>query len=203
MMRPCVKPNGCMYAEGVHSSFAGWSWVPGFAAKPLLMLRQLLFPTTVWPLCGQPEEASKCKCPLRWLTSLASAARLPSPCLLLGTLQATLPSPCRPLACRVSWGRACPLLHIVLLSLTTEAVQNILQSWEMSSLPLPVCFSALSDSCGSWKCSALCRRISYLCTWVIQLECPLRSPPVAQEDSTCFGLDSVQEQSQIPMCSVC
>ena len=83
------------------------------------------------------------------LTSLGSAVHLPSPCLLLGMLQAALPSPSRPPACSLPRAERVLLLQTILLRLVTEAVENILWGWETSFLPPPVCFSALSDSRGS------------------------------------------------------
>lgn len=56
----------------------------------------------------QPAEASKCKCPTMLLTFFGSAVHLPSPCLLLGMLQAALPNPSGPPTCRLPWGRVCP-----------------------------------------------------------------------------------------------
>lgn len=140
--------------------------------------------------------------PPKLLTSLGSAVHLFCPCLFLEMLQAALPSLSRPPACRLPQGRACPSAPI-LLSFATEAVANILWGWEMSSLPPPVCLSALTGSCGSRECSALCSRISYVRTWATQLEHPPGSPCVAQEASTRSVHESLQVQSQTPVHGVC
>lgn len=63
-------------------------------------------------------------------------------------------------------------------------------------------FCALSDSCGSWKRSALCNRISHLRTCMTQLECPPGSPCVAHDALTCSVRDSLQVQPQPAMCNI-